>query len=218
CRLFRLTPWEGRARLVLARVVNLLCALTIITCALVMERLGTGGVFNLMVNLVALVLAPVTVPMMWGMFVRRVPLWAAPVSIIVGLVVSFSIALVPKLLGTAPWYYHQQMFSVYAAGTLAFLGARLACRRDDPAVDAREAEYFSRRNRPVDFATEIGQGNDGRQMRIVGLFGLVMGAAILLLLLPASSAGHSGKILLIAGSTATIGGVLMYFGYANRST
>ncbi len=218
CRLFRLTPWEGRARLVLARVVNLLCALTIITCALVMERLGTGGVFNLMVNLVALVLAPVTVPMMWGMFVRRVPLWAAPVSIIVGLVVSFSIALVPKLLGTAPWYYHQQMFSVYAAGTLAFLGARLACRRDDPAVDAREAEYFSRRNRPVDFATEIGQGNDGRQMRIVGLFGLVMGAAILLLLLPASSAGHSGKILLISGSTATIGGVLMYFGYANRST
>ena len=171
-----------------------------------------------MVNLVALVLAPVTVPMMWGMFVRRTPNWAAPFSIIVGLVVSFSIAFLPKILGTAPWYYHEQMFSLYAAGTLAFFGARLAYRRDDADIATREAEFFSRRDRPVDFAVEIGRGNDGRQMRIVGLFGLIMGAAILLLLLPASSAGHSGKILVIAGSTVGIGGLLLLLGRANRTT
>ena len=110
------------------------------------------------------------------------------------------------------------MFSLYAAGTLAFLGARLFYRREDPASVARDAEFFSRRDRPVDFAREIGRGNDGRQMRIVGLFGLIMGAAILLLLFPASSAGHSGKILLIAGSTAGLGGLLLLVGRANRTT
>ena len=110
------------------------------------------------------------------------------------------------------------MFSLYAAGTLAFFGARLAYRRDDADIATREAEFFSRRDRPVDFAVEIGRGNDGRQMRIIGLFGLIMGAAILLLLLPASSAGHSGKILVIAGSTAGIGGLLLLLGRANRTT
>jgi Na+/proline symporter len=213
-------PWEGRARLILGRVVNLCCALAIITIALIMARLGSGGVFNLMMKIIAQVMAPISVPMMWGMFVRRVPNWATPLSIVVGFVVSSGIEYGPGLLGSAPWLYHEQIFALFAASTLAFLGACWVYRRGapDPEIVAREAEFFSRWSSPVNFTAEIGQGNDGRQMRIVGRFGLAMAAAILLLLIPASSAGHSGKILVIAGGTAVVGGVLRYFGRANRTT
>jgi Na+/proline symporter len=219
CRLAGAKPWEGRARLVLGRVVNLCCALTIITIALIMAALGTGGVFNLMMKIIAQVMAPISVPMMWGMFVRRVPNWATPLSIVVGFVVSSGIEYGPRLLGTAPWLYHQQIFALFAASSLAFLGACFIYRRGapDPAVEAREAEFYSRWRQPVDFTAEIGAGNDGRQRRIVGLFGLAMAGAILLLLIPASSAGHSGKILVIAGCTAAVGALLFSSGRASRT-
>jgi len=207
CRLAGATPREGRARLVLGRVVNLCCALVVISIAQVMAALGSGGVFSLMIKLMAQVTAPIGIPLMWGMFIRRVPTWATPLAIIVGFVVSSGIEYAPAVLGMAPWVYWQQILALFAASSLVFLGGCVVYRRGrpDPAVEAREAEFFARWRRPVDFAAEIGAGNDGRQMRVIGRFGLAMAAAILLLLLPASSAGHAGKILLIAGGTAAVG-------------
>jgi SSS family solute:Na+ symporter len=220
CRLAGGTPWEGRARLVLGRVVNLGCALTVITIAQIMAAFGSGGVFSLMIKLMAQVMAPIGIPMMWGMFVRRVPTWATPLAIIVGFVVSSGVEYGPPLFGAAPWIYQWQILALFTASSLAFLGACLLYgrRTPDPAVVAREAEFFSRWRRPVDFTAEIGAGNDGRQMRVIGLFGLSMAAAILLLLIPASSAGHGGKILVIAGGTALVGGALWVSGRRRRAT
>jgi hypothetical protein len=76
----------------------------------------------------------------------------------------------------------------------------------------RETVFFSRRDRPVDFAAEIGEGNDGRQLRIVGLFGAAIGVAILLLLIPASSAGHAAEITAVALSTLAVSGLMIWSG------
>ena len=221
CRRLSLVPWDGRARLMLGRAVNLGCAITVITCALVMARRGTTGVFELFINIFAIVSVPLAVPMMWGLWVRRVPNCAAPISVIVGVAVSSSIAYGPKLLGTAPWLYQEQIMALLVAGTLAFFGARFLYRHEDPGMVAREQEFFSNRDRPVDFAAEIGTGNDSRQMRIIGVFALFMGAAILLLLIPSSSVGHWGKIASIAGTVGAIGAFLLYCsrtGQPSRST
>ncbi len=220
CRLAGATPLEGRARLVLGRVVNLCCAFTVIGIAQIMAALGSGGVFSLMIKLMAQVMAPIGIPMVWGIFVRRVPTWATPFAIVVGFVVSSGIEYAPGLFGTAPWLYYQQILALFTASSAAFLGACLLYwrRAPDPAVVARETEFYSRWGRPVDFTAEIGAGNDGRQMRVIGVFGLAMAAAILLLLIPASSAGHSGKILVIAGGTGLVGGALWTSGRRRRST
>jgi hypothetical protein len=77
---------------------------------------------------------------------------------------------------------------------------------------ASGSSFFTRRNRPVDFAAEIGASTDDRQLRIVGLFGLTIGCGVLLLLLPASSAGHGGKIIAIAVSTLGIGTLMWWRG------
>lgn len=211
CRRLGRVPLEGRPRLILARVVNLLCALTVITCSLGLVRFGSGSVFKLLLDLIALVMAPVAVPLFWGLFFGRTPQWAAPGSIIVGIVTSSSIAFLPPLLGTSPWFFQDQLFSVIGVGTLFFLGSRLFYRGDNPEAVAREAEFFSRRDRPIDFASEVGAGNDSTQLRIVGIFGLVLGGAILLLLFPASSAGHWGKILSLAAAMGGIGALLYFY-------
>jgi len=94
---------------------------------------------------------------------------------------------------------------------VTFLLIRALVKPDEAAL-AREREFFSRRDRPVDFASEIGGANDGRQLRIVGTFGIVLGLAVLLLLFPQSSAGHSGMIWAVALSTLGIGGLMAWLG------
>jgi hypothetical protein len=79
-------------------------------------------------------------------------------------------------------------------------------------MEARELEFFSRRNRLVDFGAEIGEANDGRQLRVGGAFGTIIGLTILLLLIPASSAGHAGRICAVASSTVGIGLLTRWLG------
>jgi hypothetical protein len=94
---------------------------------------------------------------------------------------------------------------------ITFLAVR-ALHPPDAAALAREQEFFTRRNRPVNFAAEIGVGNDGRQLLIVGTFGAVLGLAVLLLLIPASSASHARKILAVAFSTIALGSLMIWLG------
>ena len=208
CRLIRVAPWEGRARFVLGKFFNLLCALTVISSALAMARLGRGGIFKILMDVMATVGAPIATPLMLGLFLRRVPVAAPYVSIASGFVVSLSIYLSPLVASVKPWPFQYQMGAVVATSLITFLVVR-ALRRPDPAMIERETEFFSRRDRPVDFATEIGVGNDGRQLRIVGWFGVAIGSAVFLLLIPASSAGHAAAISAVALSTLVVGGLMI---------
>jgi solute:Na+ symporter, SSS family len=217
CRALGRAPLEGRARLLLARLVTVCCAFVVIFCALGMARFGRGGIFNILIDVMATVAAPLSVPLVLGLFMRRVPAAAPFVSIAAGFAVSLTIYLAPLLSGAKPWVFQSQVGTVVAVSLASFLLVR-ALGTPDEATLAREREYFSRRDRPVDFAAETGEGNDGRQLRIVGAFGVVLGLAILLLLFPASSAGHAGNICAVAFSTFAIGAVMVWLSFRSGRT
>jgi putative flippase GtrA len=153
--------------------------------------------------------------MVLGLFLRRVPVAAPYASITAGFGVSLSIYLAPLVSAAQPWGFPSQMGAVVAVSAITFLLVR-AFRRPDAAMEERETEFFSRRNRPVDFVAEIGVANDGRQLRIVGVFGAAIGLAILLLLIPASSAGHAAEIIAIALSTLGVGSLMIWSGRKMR--
>ena len=211
CRAVKITPWEGRARLILAKVISVFCATAVIGCALTMAKFGRGGIFNILIDVMATIAAPLAVPLVLGLFLRRVPTPAPFAAIGAGFCVSFSIYLAPRLLGTTPWLFQSQVGAVMAVCLITFLAVR-ALHPPDATALAREQEFFTRRNRPVNFAAEIGVGNDGRQLLIVGTFGAVLGLAVLLLLIPASSASHAGKILAVASSTLALGSLMIWLG------
>ena len=211
CRLSGVIPWEGRARFFLGKVINLFCALAIISAALAMARFGRGGIFKILMDVMATLGAPVALPMMLGLFLRRVPVEAPYAAIGAGFCVSLSIYLAPLVSDAKAWAFPAQMGAVAAVSLSTFLLVR-AFRRPDAAMEAREKEFFARRDRPVDFTAEIGEGNDGRQLRIIGVFGAAIGLAILLLLIPASSAGHAGEISAVAFSTFAIGVLMLWSG------
>ena len=211
CRVCHITAWTGRARLIFARLVNLMCAVVIIACALVMARFGQGGIFKILLDIMGTIVAPISIPMVLSIFLRRVPSAVPTVSIAVGLTVSLAIYVTPLAAHLHPWTFQSQVGTVAAVTLVIFFVVR-ALVRPDAAALAREEEFFSRRDCPVDFAAEIGAGNDGRQLRVVGGFGTTLGLAILLLLLPASSAGHAGQIGIVAFSTFTIGALMIWAG------
>lgn len=208
-RLIGVRPLEGRARFYLGKLVNLLCAVATIVSALLMAHFGRGGIFKILMDVMATIGAPLTVPLMLGLFVKRVPSLTPYLSIVAGFAVSLSVYLAPILFGAQPWVFHQQVGAVMTVSAATFFLSR-AWLRWDSAAEVREREFFQRRDRPVNFAAEIGAPSDGRQLRIVGLFGLTIGLGVLLLLIPTSSAGHAGKIIAVALSTLSIGSVLLW--------
>ncbi|MFA5265128.1 MAG: hypothetical protein WC378_15000 [Opitutaceae bacterium] len=211
-RLIHVTPLEGRARFFLGKFINLLCALAIIGTALLMAHFGRGGIFKILMDVLATLLAPLAMPMFLGLFLRRVPIAAPYISIAVGFFISFAIFFAPMVSDVSPWSFQCQVGTIIAVSTIVFMLVR-ALVKPDTAMLERETEFFSRRDRPVDFAAEIGVANDDRQLRIVGVFGICIGLAILLLLIPASSAGHAGEILAVSLSTLVISILMIWSGF-----
>jgi Na+/proline symporter len=210
-RALGVAPVQGYPRLILARLVTLGCAIAVIGCALGMARFGRGGIFNILIDVMATLGAPLSVPLVLGLFVRRVPSAAVYLSIALGFCVSFGIFLAPLVAPVSPWVFQNQVGAVVAVSAATFFLVRALVKPDLEAM-GREREFFGRRDKPVDFAAEIGAGNDGRQLRVVGTFGLVLGLAILLLLLPASSAGHAAMICTVALFTSAIGFSMLLLG------
>jgi SSS family solute:Na+ symporter len=216
CRAFGREPVEGRARLLLGRCANLGCALLVILLAIILSRSGSGGVFALLLDILAIVLAPVALPMALALWVRRVPRQTPFIAIVAGLVGALAAAFLPAKLGAEPWLYHHRIFAVAATGLIAFFGSRRLLGPLDAVTAAREAQFFALRDRPINFAQEVGAGNDSTQMRIMGCFAGALALAFLALLLPASSAGHTGKFLTLSGTCGTVCIVLLSLAHRRR--
>lgn len=209
CRRMRVAPWQGRARLIFAKFVNVGCALVIISSALWMAAHGRGGIFKILLDILATIVPPVALPMLLGLFVRRVSPIVPFISIGFGLGASLSIFLLPVAFGANPWSFQAQVGTVMSVATFCFFAARRIFPPDDATL-AREKEFFGRRDRPVDFAAEIGEASDGRQLAIIGVFGLVLGLAMLLLLIPESSRGHEGKIGAVAAVVIGVAALMLW--------
>ncbi|MFA5263500.1 MAG: hypothetical protein WC378_06710 [Opitutaceae bacterium] len=211
CRLVGLTPWTGRARLILAKLITLFCAAGVITVAIIMAKAGKTGVFDILIDVMGTLAAPISVPMVLGLFVRRVSLTATFASIGTGFAVSLSIFLAPHVSNATPWLFQYQVLAIVVVSLVTFFGVRALTKPAEATLEM-EQEFFSRRNRPVDFEAETGGANDNRQLRVIGAFGAALGLGVLLLLIPSSSAGHAWKICAVSFSTLGIGLMMMWLG------
>ena len=211
CRRLGFQPVEGKARLHLGRLVNLLCTALVITTALLLSQSrGSSGVFGLVLDIIAILLAPVALPMALGLWVRRVPEWTPVFTIGCGLVAALAAAFLPAFLGGQAWLYHERVFLVVGVGLAAYFGSRRWSRPLDSVTAEREQHFFALRDRPIDFAGEVGAGNDTRQMRVMAIFAGALAVGFLLLLIPSSSAGHHLKFIALASICAVVGAGLYW--------
>ncbi|MEM1072650.1 MAG: hypothetical protein AAGH71_07500 [Planctomycetota bacterium] len=221
-----LQQMTDRTALIVGQIATLILGLLIITIALYFawqpDDNSGGGVFEAMLNIGAMLTLPMAMPLAIGLFVRRVPPWSAFASVGAAFVPSLiqfaaSKNLVPDAIVaampdaaqrylTSGWPYYLVVFVNIAAGTIGFLVTMPFWPKVTSEYRERVDEFFETMHTPVRFEEEVGESNDGAQLRVIGTFAGLLGLGICLLLaVPGNSLGDRLGILFVGGTVAVAG-------------
>lgn len=222
-KLKRRFRWKHRAETELlkyGRLYTWFMGVFIILLALYMAQAKGKGIFEIMLDVGALLMTPIQIPLMWGLFIRRTPSWAALLSIGCGLTVAL-IAFLDVPLSTfgfsqdATWTFQAKFFGVLTAGSLGFLISI-------PFAPAKGSEhrrmvdrFITEMKTPIDFDTEVGESNDLDQLQVIGRFGAaIAGFIALMLVIPNPAEGR----IAIAALALIIGGISALMMWAGSKT
>jgi len=182
----------------------------IILLALYFAQQDGVGIFEIMLDVGALLEVPIAIPLLWGLFFRQTPWWAGLFSIGCAFVPS-CLVFFDSYLGLSEafndglkWTYQQKLFSVFFSGTFGFFCSMLFAPAKDSKHRAMVDSFFKLMKTPIDFEKEIGEGNDLRQLTAIGRFGVVVAGFIALLLFIPNPFEGRMAILVLA---LVIGGV-----------
>jgi len=200
-----------------------------IAVALCFRSLKSISLFDLMLLAAASVQIPTTVPLFFGMFMKRTPPWAGWSTMAVGFTVSVLLRfvltnqLLTHLFSPATPFSPRELGDLNIALTTAVLFAvciswffltMLFYRREDRAYVEQVEQFFKDMNRPIDPAVEHGPAyaRDSVQYRVVGTQALVYGGFIYLLLLIPNSMTARLCILFCGSLLAGAGAVMRVLG------
>jgi solute:Na+ symporter, SSS family len=213
CRLMRRPLADERRQLLLSRLVTAFFGACIVSCAIYFSNLSGRGIFDIILKIGVLLSLPLTVPLMWAMFVRRVPAWSALFSAGTGLCYSWVITHLSFELS-----FQQGVFGGLLVGSSSFLVTRFFWSGAPADYREQVEAFFTRMHTPVDFEKEVGQANDYMQLRMIGWFTVAVAAFIgLLLLIPNNLTGRL-SILFVAGTVMAMGIALTVAGYRRRKS
>ena len=186
-RRFKWNPKSESELLRYGRLYTWLMGVFILLLALYLAQQKGKGIFEIMLDVGALLMSPIQIPLMWGLFIRRTPSWAALLSIGCAFTVSL-MAFLNVPLSTfgfsleATWTFQAKFFGVLAAGSFGFLisipFAPLKGSEHRNMVD----QFITTMKTPIDFDAEIGHGNDLAQLKVIGWFGAAIAVFIALML------------------------------------
>ncbi len=197
---------DHRFLLRLGRVFTSLLAIGLVSCALYFASTAEGqGIFELIFRFSALLITPLFMPLFFGYFIRKTPMWSGWVC--------FGAGMVGSVVGTAielPSFRQALVNSVI--GFLAFISTRLFWNKTSVASREKLAEFFTRIHTPVNFEEEVGEANDAQQLTLIGILALFLGGFVALFLLLPNPASARGYIASVATLILLVGSVLFSLG------
>ena len=229
-----LRPRATERELMLAsRVCSIIFGLLIIGIGILIALFRTANLFNYVIVLGVLLGTPLTVPLAWGMLIKRTPPWAAWSTVLAGFFVAamfrFAIPVTwfPYLMGwhrpLSPTASQDVMFVsmtlavlIIASGWYLFT-MRFADR--SPVPYKKDVEmFFKDMNTPIDPMAEGVPGEDYRQCRVISRLCLVYGSAMLLAMLIPNTLGGRLCFMAIGIAILTISLLLHLAGRKARRT
>lgn len=223
----------AKTNFLFGQITSVALGVIIIMIALYLAGQEDGkGVFEAMINVGAMLTLPMSVPLCLSLFIPRVPSWAALMTVIVTLVPSSLSFGAGKgwgatLLGeetlagmsdfgrswvATGWPYHRTVLINLLTGTIAFCATIPFWGTASSKYREKVTAFFTRMHTPIDFETEVGDANDGRQLRVVGTFAVIMGSGIASLsIMPIAENDLRDRvaIVFVGGFVAIVGGMLM---------
>jgi SSS family transporter len=211
-RRFQWSPKSERRLLRYGRLMTWFMGVLVIFLALYLAQQKGKGIFEIMLDIGALLMTPIQIPLMWGLFIKRTPSWAALLSIGCAFAVSLMAFLnVPlSVFGFPPdmgWTFQSKFFGVLAAGSLGFLISIPFAPAIGSAHRNMVDSFITTMKTPIDFDAEVGAGNDLAQLKIIGRFGGAIAVFIALMLIipnPADGRLAIAALALIIGSVSAL--------------
>jgi Na+/proline symporter len=217
-------------QVMIGKIITGIFGIITIGVALAINSLRNLNLFDLFQILNAMLLPPMIVPMVLGVFIKRTPDWSGWSTVVAGLVAAvtvnalYSAEAVQSLIGLDRVLSLREVveskFIIISTATwgvsiLWFLSTRLLWEKSRPEHRERIETLFDDLARPVNHMGEGGEDQDSMQYRVVGgLFLLTGGALMLGALIPNPL---YGRIIFMV-----IGGILLLMGLAflrlSRST
>ncbi len=219
-KLLRRFKWRARSETELLRYGRLytwMMGVFILVLALYLAQQKGKGIFEIMLDVGALLMSPIQIPLMWGLFIRRTPSWAALSSIACAFFVSLLAFLNVPLSNfgfsvDATWTFQAKFFGVLAAGSIGFLlTIPFAPPRDSEHRNMVD-KFITTMKTPINFIEEVGQGNDKAQLKVIGLFGAAVAIFIALMLIIPNPAGGRIAIASLALIIGSISGLMIKTG------
>lgn len=218
-----------RELLLVGKGSSLAFGLLIILIALIMSGKMDLDLFNIMQLFGSLVAIPYAMPLVLGLFIKRVPPWAAWTTVLVGFLASVFIEGI-KLAGfeiqglkvesfglenptTREMNDFRLVASIFGNAlvcTLWFVGTSVFCKSAPESYKKRADEFFKRINTPVDFMKEIGRPSDFRQGIMISKMLYIYGGfiALLSIFFQQDTLWARACFVLVGGIMAGVGGVL----------
>jgi len=182
------------------RIFTLIYGVMWIGVAFAFATVRSLSLFDMLLLAAASVQIPTTVPLFFGMFVKRTPPWAGWSTMIVGFTVSVSLRFIltpdlfTRLLSPSVPFNKHELGDLNIAATTAvlfvvciawFFGTMLFYRPGDKKYVAQVERFFRDMHTPIDPAEDPtgDYASDERQYRTMGNQCLVYGAFVYLLLL-----------------------------------
>lgn len=173
--------------------------------------------FESFLMITAIISMPLTIPIVIGLWVKRIHWWAYYIIVFAASIPSLYFFL-DERSGDRVWYIQDRLPWIYLAGSLGFLLSLPLWRYAKNNYKQRVETFFKRMQTPIDFEKEVGESNDHVQLRMVGVSALIMGSMVMLLLLVPNSMVQRMQILFIAGFMLTIGGILRYAAHKSKTS
>lgn len=196
-----------------AKITTFIFGLLVICAASAFARWKDTNLFSLMQNYSALVAVPYSMPLVWGIVIKRAPSWAGWTTVLVG----FSSSLVGNHFLNATWIQHVMGWDLLSkressdwsllVGVLLnviicsawFLGSCAWAKRRSEAEQTRVEEFFTTMKTPVHFEQEGGIATDAQQNRTLGTLCLIYGSFLaLMLFIPNPLSGRLGILFCVA--------------------
>ena len=206
------------------KIVTALFGLITIGVGLAVNSLRELNLFDLFQILNAMLLPPMIVPMVLGIFFRHTPDWSGWSTVLAGLLAAvaakalYSAEAVRQLFGISRDLNERELVDsqflfisalTWGVSILWFFGTRFFWIRSSAEHRARVEALFDDLAKPVDHLGEGGEDQDNMQYRLVGTLALVVGGLVLLGVLIPNPVGGRLAFLFIGAMVSLLGWSLL---------
>ncbi len=179
---------SSKELLLTGKIASAFFGFLIILSALAIRQISGFDLFEIMLLFGSLVAIPYAMPLVWGIFFKGAPRWAAWSSLIVGMSYSAFVkwALEPSWFGYEDLSQREMSDFLYI---WSGLGNIVVCslwffitvwigKKINYKISPATEDLFRRMNTPIDYSGEGGEESDSMQARVLGILCFIYGGFI----------------------------------------